>query len=152
MPRAAPRDDEEVNKLISVVLVLAAAIAAHTGCQTPVLALTAALVKRPVPAAEAQTGWVPVAYGEAEVSVPPAWVVMASCGGTWPSIVQLCVVTQDMDCPAPSTAPTVRITSLGTIPAPYAQEEPVRINGVPALPGRRNSTSISCFVPCDPEH
>ena len=138
----------KVNKFIAVVLVLAAALAARTSSETAVLTATP-FTKSPLPAADQPNGWVPVAYGDAEVSVPPTWAVMtdAWCGGAWPSIVQLGVVTQDMDCPAAPTPPMVRITPLGTIPAPYAQEQPSRLNGIPVLLGPKNATSISYFVP-----
>ncbi|MFZ2057345.1 MAG: hypothetical protein WAV54_08050 [Acidimicrobiales bacterium] len=94
-------------------------------------------------------GWVPVAYGDAQVSVPPTWVVMthAWCGGTWPPVVQLGVVKQDLDCPAAPTPPTVRITPLGSIPAPYRQEQPVRLNGISVLVGPKVATSVTYFVP-----
>jgi len=95
------------------------------------------------------TGWVPVAYGDAQVSVPPTWAVMTHpwCGGTWPPIVQLGFVTQDMGCPAPPRSPAVRITPLGAVPAPYRQEQPVRLNGISVLLGPNGLTFISYFVP-----
>jgi hypothetical protein len=65
----------------------------------------------------------------------------------WPPVVQLGVVKQDMDCPAAPTPPTVRITPLGSIPAPYRQEQPVRLNGISVLLGPKVATSVTYFVP-----
>jgi len=89
-----------------------------------------------------------VAYGDAQVSVPPTWVVMthAWCGGTWPPVVQLGVVKQDMDCPA---APTpLRFGSPRSVrSASYRQEQPVRLNGISVLLGPKVATSVTYFVP-----
>ncbi|MGA3216759.1 MAG: hypothetical protein ABSD97_13860 [Acidimicrobiales bacterium] len=94
--------------------------------------------------------WVPVAYGDAQVSVPPTWVVYAHawCGGQ-PSapILQLGVVVWDLACPVAPSLPTVRITPLGSIPAPYRQEQPVLLDGVPVILGPKLDTSITYFVP-----
>jgi hypothetical protein len=135
------------------IVVMTLTLAACTGDQsvvpttTPVQPTTQLLLAVHLSATPA--GWVPVAYGDAQVSVPPTWVVMthAWCGGTWPPIVQLGVVKQDMDCPAAPTPPTVRITPLGSIPAPYRQEQPVRLNGISVLLGPKVATSVTYFVP-----
>jgi hypothetical protein len=140
-----------LRALVPVVLTLILAASAVMGTSVWEL-VTFPITTMPHPAIDlsaAPAGWVPVAYGDAQVSVPPTWVVMthAWCGGTWPPIVQLGVVKQDMDCPATPAPPTVRITPLGTIPAPYGQEQPVRLNGISVLLGPEVATSISFFVP-----
>ena len=140
-----------LRALVPVVLTLILAASAVMGTSVWEL-VTFPIMTMPHPAIDlsaAPAGWVPVAYGDAQVSVPPTWVVMthAWCGGTWPPIVQLGVVKQDMDCPATPAPPTVRITPLGTIPAPYGQEQPVRLNGISVLLGPEVATSISFFVP-----
>ena len=135
------------------IVVMTLTLAACTGDQsvvpttTPVQPTTQLLLAVHLSATPA--GWVPVAYGDAQVSVPPTWVVMthAWCGGTWPPVVQLGVVKQDMDCPAAPTPPTVRIPPLGSIPAPYRQEQPVRLNGISVLLGPKVATSVTYFVP-----
>jgi hypothetical protein len=95
------------------------------------------------------TGWVPVAYGDAQVSVPATWYVLihAWCGGTWPPIIQLGVVVQDLGCSTAPPPPTVSITPVGSIPAPYRQEKPARLNGISVLLGPNSLTFISYFVP-----
>jgi len=137
--------------LVPVVMTLMLVVFTVVGTSVWELAVLP-LTTRPLSAVDLSAtpaGWIPVAFGKAQVSVPPTWVVMthAWCGGTWPRIVQLGVVKRDMDCPATPTPPKVRITPLGTIPAPYAQEQPVRLNGISVLPGPTDALSISYFVP-----
>jgi len=97
----------------------------------------------------APASWVPVAYGDAQVSVPPTWAVMTQgwCGGALSPIIQLGVVVQDLGCPVAGALPAVRITPLGSVPAPYRYEPPVRLDGISALLGPKDATSVTYFVP-----
>ncbi len=136
---------------MAVVLTLTLAASAVVGTSVWEL-VTFPLTTMPHPAMDLSTtpaSWVPVAFGDAQVSVPPTWAVMTHtwCGGTSQLIVQLGVVKQDMDCPAAPSPATVRIIPLGTIPAPYGQEQSVRLNGISVLLGPEDATSISYFVP-----
>ena len=131
-----------------VLLVVAVVLAA---CTSSPAASPTTTVTKPIPAVDLSatpTGWVPVAYGDAQVSVPSTWYVMTGgwCGGTWPPIIQLGVVVQDLGCSTAPPPPTVRITPLGSIPAPYRQEKPVRLNGIPVLLGPNSLTFVSYFV------
>ena len=136
-----------------VPVVMATALAAFTVVGTSVGELVAfPLTTMPVPAVDLSAtpgGWVPVAFGDAQVSVPPTWVVMthAWCGAWKSPIVQLGVIRQDMLCPVAASLPAVRITPLGPIPAPYRQEQPVLLNGISVLLGPKVGESISYFVP-----
>jgi len=124
------------------IVVMTLTLAACTGDQsvvpttTPVQPTTQLLLAVHLSATPA--GWVPVAYGDAQVSVPPTWVVMthAWCGGTWPPVVQLGVVKQDMDCPAArlplrfgsprsvrSRLPTGRSNPSGSMASPSSLDE-----------------------------
>ncbi len=137
-----------MRKLAAVVIVAVAFVVAGSARSQASVTTT-----KPVSAVDlssAPRGWVPVAYGDAQVSVPPTWYVMTSgwCGTTWPPIIQLGNVVQNAGCspPAPSP-PTVRITPLGEVPAPYRQEQPIRLDGISVLLGPNSVTFISYFVP-----
>ena len=58
-------------------------------------------------------GWVPVAYGDAQVSVPATWDVLTNawCGRTLPPIIQLGKVSQSISCPTAPPPPTVQNNS-----------------------------------------
>jgi hypothetical protein len=132
-------------------LVVAVALTVLTSSQT-FATTTVPTTAKALPAVDLATtpaGWVPVAFGDAQVSVPPTWVVMthAWCGAWKSPIVQLGVIRQDMMCPVAGSFPAVRITPLGPIPAPYGQEQPVLLNGIAVLLGPKVGESISYFVP-----
>ncbi len=140
-----------VRLRLLVLVVLALTLTAGTSFQS-VSRTTTTLTAKPLPVVDAAAtpeGWVPVAYGDAQVSVPSTWAVLthAWCGGTWPPIVQLGVVKQDLLCLATPSPPTVRITPLSSIPARYRHEQPVLLNGIPVLRGPKAATSVSYFVP-----
>jgi len=142
-----------VRLRVLVMVVLALTLAACTGSQTVSRTTTTVpLTTKPLPAVDlsaAPAGRVPVAYGDAQVSVPSTWAVLthAWCRGSPPPIVQLGVVKQDLLCVAAPAPPTVRITPLGSIPARYRHEQPVLLNGIPVLRGPKAATSVSYFVP-----
>jgi hypothetical protein len=126
-----------LRALVPVVLTLILAASAVMGTSVWEL-VTFPITTMPHPGIDlsaAPAGWVPVAYGDAQVSVPPTWAVMthAWCGGTWPPIVQLGVVKQDMDCPAAQTPlrfgsprsvrsllPTGRSNPSGSMASPFS--------------------------------
>jgi hypothetical protein len=130
---------------IVMMVVVALVFAGSTGSQATVA------ISKPLPAIDLSatpTGWIPVPFGDAQVSVPPTWAVLTNaCGGTGPPIIQLGLFDESISCGRPQTPPTVRITRLGSIPAPYRREKPVRLNDISALLGPNSVTSISYFVP-----
>jgi len=134
------------------IVVMTLTLAACTGDQsvvpttTPVQPTTQLLLAVHLSATPA--GWVPVAYGDAQVSVPPTWVVMthAWCGGTWPPVVQLGVVQARHGLPA-ARLPYGSDHPARFDPAPYRQEQPVRLNGISVLLGPKVATSVTYFVP-----
>jgi hypothetical protein len=133
------------------MVVMAGALTVFTSSQTfaTTTVPTTAKALPVVDLAATPAGWLPVAFGDAQVSVPPTWVVMthAWCGAWKSPIVQLGVIRQDMMCPVAGSLPAVRITPLGPIPAPYRQEQPVLLNGISVLLGPKVGESISYFVP-----
>ena len=140
--------------IVLVLVVPALILATCTGFEavTPTTHSGIPRTAPPLPAVDLSAtlaGWVPVAYGDAEVSVPATWAVMthAWCGGKWPPIIQLGVVRQDLGCPTAASSPTVRITPLGSIPTPYRQEKPVLLHGIFVLLGPRAATFVTYFVP-----
>ena len=133
------------------MVVIAVALTVFTNSQT-FATTTVPTTAKALPAVDLSStpvGWVPVAYGDAQVSVPPTWIVMthAWCGAWKSPIVQLGVIKQDMMCPVAGSPLTVRITPLGSIPAPYRQEQPVLLNGISVLLGPKVGESISYFAP-----
>ena len=93
-------------------------------------------------------GWVPVDFGDAQISVPATWVVKeAACGGSsrWPT-VQLGVGVSE-GCGSRGARPTVTVVSLGSIPAAYRHERPDRLNGIQIFKGPSSAPGITYFVP-----
>jgi len=93
--------------------------------------------------------WVPVAYGDAQVSVPATWDVMTHswCAAQSPIVELGDVEPSSISCVTTPPLPAVKINDLGTVPAPYRHEKPVLINGISALPGPQSLSSVSYFVP-----
>jgi hypothetical protein len=93
------------------------------------------------------SGWVPVAFGDAQVSVPPNWAVMthAWCGGRLPPIIQLGSVIFSLGCSSAPAPPTVTITPLASVPARYRHERQIILNGIAVLKAPRAGTAISAF-------
>jgi hypothetical protein len=95
------------------------------------------------------SGWISVAYGDAQVAVPPNWRVMthAWCGGG-PPIIQLGNVINNLLCLTGPMPPKVTITPLVSVPARYRHEQQTTLNGIPVLRAPRAGTTISAyFVP-----
>ncbi len=133
------------------MVVIAVVLSVFTSSQT-LATTTVPTTAEALPAVDPSAtpaGWVPVAFGDAQVSVPPTWVVMthAWCGAWKSPVVQLGVIKQDMMCPVAGSPLTVRITPLGPIPAPYDHEQPVLLNGISVLLGPKVGESISYLVP-----
>ena len=136
-----------VRKLAAVVIVAVAFVVAEFAHSQASVTTT-----KPVSAVDlssAPRGWVPVAYGDAQVSVPATWDVLTNawCGRTLPPIIQLGKVSQSISCPTAPPPPTVQITPLGSIPAPYRNGHPVVLDGISVLRGPKSVASISYFVP-----
>ena len=143
-----------VRLRVLVLVTLALIPAACTSSETvpPTTQTGIPPTTQPMPAVDLSAtpaGWVPVAYGDAQVSVPATWAVMTHvrCARKWPPVIQLGVVRQDLGCPTAAASPAVRITPLGSIPAPYRQEKPVLLHGISVLLGPKAATSITYFVP-----
>ena len=95
------------------------------------------------------SGWISVAYRDAQVSVPSNWRVMthAWCGGG-PPIIQLGNVIFSLGCLSAAAPPAVTITPLVSVPARYRHERQTTLNGIPVLRAPRAGTVISAyFVP-----
>ncbi len=137
-----------VRSRVLAALALSFALAACSG--SPVFALTATVVPlatRTLSAADlstASTGWVPVAYGDAQVSVPAAFVVV------YPGQIPFCgsvrlagtlfleptpTTRTGPGCPAQVRSTMARLVFTSQVPAKYASEKPVILNGVPVFPG-----------------
>ncbi len=140
-----------VRSRVLATLALSFALAACSG--SPVFALTNTLV--PLAArtlletdlSTASTGWVPVACGDAQASVPASFIVV------YPGQILFCGSVRSVEtlfleptlttrtgpgCPAEIRSTLVRLASTRQVPAKYASEKPVILNGVPV-----------CFGPTD---
>lgn len=123
-----------------------------TAAAVEVRASSAAVIKGALDAytlSSVPASWVPVAYGDAQVSVPPTWDVMTHswCEAQAPIIELGDVQPASISCVTAAPLPLVRINGLGTVPAPYGHEQPIKLNGVPVLAGPRSLSSVSYFVP-----
>ena len=137
-----------VRSRVLATLALSFAFAACSG--SPVFAATNTVV--PLAArtlleadlSTASTGWVPVAYGDAQVSVPASFIVV------YPGQIPFCGSVRSAGtlfleptpttrtgpgCPAEVRSTLVRLASTRQVPAKYASEKPVILNGVPVYLG-----------------
>ena len=114
----------------------------------------------PLPAVDLSAtppGWVPVDYGDAQVSVPASFPIVypGQCiGGPSVALGALLIGSTSAastapECPAPTkTPPTfVRLVGVHRVPPPYAGEKPIRINDVPIYLGPNDLTHRSYFAP-----
>jgi hypothetical protein len=120
-----------------VLVVMALALAACTSSVSP----TTTTVPKPLPAIDLSatpTGWVPVAYGDAQVSVPaslyvyyPGWT---DCGLRGNALYLGPTTPSAIGCGAPSANPRVTtrvfLRHIDGDPTPYRSEKPVNLNGV----------------------
>jgi hypothetical protein len=130
-----------------VLLVVALILTACTS--SPVLSPTTTVTK-PIPAVDISatpTGWVPVAFGDAQVSVPATWAVLTkgSCAGPEP-FIELGVNDLNLLCSKPSR-PTVQITPLGQVPRTYRQVKAEWLDGIPVWLGPKVGAYVTYFVP-----
>ena len=137
-----------VRSRVLATLVLSFAFAACSG--SPVFAATNTVVPlatRTLLEADLSTasmGWVPVAYGDAQVSVPASFIVV------YPGEVPFCGSVRSAGtlfleptpttrtgpgCPAEVRSTLVRLASTRQVPAKYASEKPILLNGVPVYLG-----------------
>ncbi len=84
------------------------------------------------------TGWVPVAYRDAQVSFPPSFAMGTSQpGGGWSIMVNATPETSGGVCLGPLGigGTDVCLLPLRQVPSPYASEKPATLNGVPVYLG-----------------
>jgi hypothetical protein len=84
------------------------------------------------------TGWVPVAYRDAQVSVPPSAVGFSTeAGGIGSMMLNATPETSGGVCLASpgSVGTDVCLLRMRQVPSPYASEKPVILNGVPVYLG-----------------
>jgi hypothetical protein len=130
--------------LVALALTFAACTSGKTVPPTTQIGVTT-VPSAAVDLSATPAGWVRVAYGDAQVSVPPTWDVLhAWCGGQWPPILQLGRVRQDLECTTAPPPPTVRIIPLSSIPG--GPLRPVRLNGISTLLELSGRTSVY-YVP-----
>ena len=115
-----------VRKLAAVVIVAVAFVVAEFAHSQASVTTT-----KPVSAVDlssAPRGWVPVAYGDAQVSVPATWDVLTNawCGRTLPPIIQLGKVSQSISCPTAPPPPTVQNNSARFRSSPLPKWPPGR--------------------------
>ena len=121
-----------------VLVVMALALAACTSAPTA-SSTTTTVPAQPLPAIDLSAtpaGWVPVAYGGAQVSVPASWSVY------YPGWTD-CGIKGDSLYLGPATATTagcfigfsprttqVNLRHIDRVPSPYRSDKPVNVNGV----------------------
>jgi len=147
-------------RVLSMV-VLALTFAACTSSQA-VRSMTAALdigLRPPLPVvdlAATPAGWVPVAYGDAQVSVPASFSVfypgLRPCEPfSTPGAIYVAPIPAKMNCPPPGhpRATLVRLVPNGGVPPKIAGEKLISVNGVPVyfVPPSSARPFIRYFVP-----
>jgi hypothetical protein len=145
-----------------VLVVLTMMLAACTSSQTttPTTTRTVPPTTHPLPAIDLSatpTGWVPVAYGDAQVSVPASFLVVypGTCvGGPSVALGALLIgstsaASAEPACPASTKTPRAfaRLVGVHRVPPPYASEKLTKLNGVPVYLGPNDLTRLSYYAP-----
>jgi hypothetical protein len=148
----APVRSVRIAALLGVVMVAAACTSASSAPTTTSTSVTATTS---VATTATPAGWVPVAYGDAQVSVPSNWWYETGTPGLIcpnnpiPGLVIVGPPHKTVaTCARPAPAATVvSIGPLGAVPAPYRHEHPTILNGIPVILGSTTRGSRWLFVP-----
>jgi hypothetical protein len=158
-----------VHKLTAVVMVIVAAVlAVFTSSQTLVpTSTTVPVTSKPLPIVDllaTPAGWVPVAYGDAQVSVPASFSVYEPYPGEPPCAVfatpgaffvaptpakELVLSKQLCPQPGPARATLVVLVPMGKAPFTDTREKLTVVNGVPVylVPPRSGVSLVGYYVP-----
>ena len=133
---------------VVATVILAIVIAASTCSESVAAAITKVpRAERPQPAlglSVTPTGWVPVAYGKVQVSVPASFSVAYPGQAPFCSPVgergELLIAPRGTTatgggCPAGSQSTLVSLDPMSHLPSKYANEKPIILNGVPVYLG-----------------
>jgi len=110
----------------------------------------------PIPAvvtSATPSGWVPVAYGDAQVSVPVSFSVFYPGENpcelfSTPGALFIAPTPTTIFCPANTGSGTVvRVVAIHQVPRPYDTENPTLLNGVPVYMGANDVTLLSYYAP-----
>ncbi len=148
-----------VKVRIVVLVALALTVAACSSSQT-VLPTTRAPstttvppTTQPVPAVDVSatpSGWVPVAYGDAQVSVPATFCEVATTPDSLfigsPSGAST-IFSCGPEGRVGSQSTVVNLVSIRQVPRPYAGEKPTIRNGVPVYLCQHSGDEFSYFAP-----
>jgi hypothetical protein len=151
-----------VRPRVLAVVVVALILGACTGQQTFVpTTTTVPSATKPLLAVDllaAPTGLVPVAYGDAQLSVPASFSVVypgenALCGSAGPRgalfVAPLPSTQTGTGCPAKARGTLVSLVPARHVPAKYANETPIILNGVPVYLGPTDNllSSYTYYAP-----
>ena len=133
-----------------VVIVLVTALAA-AGCTSAAVRPTTRTSPPPTPAVDQSAtpaGWVPVAYGDAQISVPATWVIIVngdgSCSAHPPGYVVFGTGKFIPDCRPPANASSLPSAFLGPLVGGITPGPSVEIHGIRAIVVRE--TCAGCLV------
>jgi len=138
-----------MRKLPAVAVMVMALVAA--GCTSAAARPTTSSLPPPTPAVDLSAtppGWVPVAYGDAQISVPATWVVIlngnGSCSARPPGYVVLGRGKFIPDCRPPADARWLPSAFLGPLVGGITPGPSVEIHGIRAVIVRE--TCDGCLV------